>query len=262
MTGIQRLVRASRGAGFLALAALAFAATARASLIPGDSGNTQPNHTNPGAGVGGTVNFAVYDRTTGGTATDTFGTGLANFNTLFAAGSGSAAFDTTARYLYLYQVVNNGPNAGSFPISTSSVQVFPSLTTSFGTFTGTSFGTTVVGNPAGFADPGTISLGGAAPTVVLNGSSAQPNLVLEGSTSLRIIFTVGNELTSGRFSVLYGYTSNAAPVVDHAGLIDGGTTTDGLVLSAGTVPEPSAIVLSLIGLPLGLLLRRRIARQG
>jgi len=255
------MVRASRGAGFLALAALAFAAPARASLIPGDSGNTQPNHTNPGAGVGGTVNFAVYDRTTGGTATDTFGTGLANFNSLFTAGTGSGAFDTSARYLYLYQVVNNGPNSGSFPIAANSVQVNPGFVTSFGTFTGTSFGSTIVGPPAGFADPGTISLGGT-PTVVLNGAADQPNFVQEGSSSIRIIYTAVNELTTGRFSVLYGYTSNSAPVTDHSGMIDGGTTTDGFVLSAGTVPEPSAIVLSLIGLPLGLLLRRRIARQG
>jgi len=254
---LQRFVRAPRSAAFLALAAVAFATPARGAFIGSFSGNTQPNHTSPGQGVGGTINFAVYDRTTGGSAGDTFGTGLAGFDALFTAAGGSGAFNTASRYLYLYQTVNNGPGAGSFPISLNSVQVFPAFLTSYGTFTGTSFSTTVLGAPAGFNDPGTISTG-AAPVVVGGQAGLVTPLILLGSTSIRANYAP--EVFANQKSVLFGYTSNQGPVIDHSGLIDGGTTTDGLAASAGTVPEPSAVVLSLIGLPLGLFLRRRLAR--
>jgi len=233
--------------------ALTAAAPARAIFIAGFSGNTQPSHTAPGPGVGGTVNFAVYDATTGGSAGDTFGTGLAGFDALFTASAGSGAFNTASRYLYVYQTVNNGPNAGAFPISTNSVQATPANITSYGTVAGTSFSTTVVGAAAGFGDPSTFS-GGAAPVIVLQAGNSTPTLLL-GSTSLRALFSP--ELTAGAKSTLWVYTSNVAPQIGVTGLIDGGTTADGRAPTA--VPEPSAVALSLIGLPALMLLRRRRA---
>jgi len=248
-----------RGFGvLLTLAVVAVGAPARAAFLTTDSGNTQPYHTVPGPGVGGTVNFTVLDRT-GGTAGDVFGTGIANFDALFVAAAGSGAFDASAQYLYLYQTVNNGPSAGSFPISTNTVEVTPGFLTSYGTFTGTSFSTTVLGAPAGFNDPSAISTGASPVIVTGQGGLSSPGLIL-GSTSLRALFTP--ELFAGGKSVLWGYTSNRAPAIGQTGLIDGGTTSNGAVPTAAgpPVPEPSAVVLSLIGLPIGLLLRRRMAR--
>jgi hypothetical protein len=213
--------------------------------------------------VGGTINFTVLDALSGGgSANDTWGTGVANFNTLFVAGGGSGALSTTSRYLYLFQVVNNGPSSASFPISTQTTFVNPALVSSFGSFTGATFGTTsapfIQGVPAGFGDPSVASVpSNPAITGGVAGLIAPGSLIL-GSTSLKALFTT--ELTSGQSSTIYGFTSNVAPsVFSSAGLIDGGTTADGRAPTA--IPEPSSIVLGLIGLPFGLLLRRRLARD-
>jgi hypothetical protein len=60
--------------------------------------------------IGGTVYFAVYERT--GTEGDPWGTGMANLEGNFVEGKSfnntfSPALDTKARFLYLYQVVND-----------------------------------------------------------------------------------------------------------------------------------------------------------
>jgi hypothetical protein len=61
--------------------------------------------------MGGTVYFAVYKNMSGAEG-DTFGTGMPGFDQLFRRtmsnnSPDSPAFDATARYLYLYQVVND-----------------------------------------------------------------------------------------------------------------------------------------------------------
>lgn len=61
--------------------------------------------------MGGTVYFAVF-RNTGLLEGDTFGTGMKDFDAKFEAGrsfkdSMSPRYDTRAKYLYLYQVVND-----------------------------------------------------------------------------------------------------------------------------------------------------------
>jgi hypothetical protein len=60
--------------------------------------------------IGGTVYFAVFERV--GTEGDSWGTGMANFDSTFANGRSftdkfSPELDSRARYLYLYQVVND-----------------------------------------------------------------------------------------------------------------------------------------------------------
>ena len=60
--------------------------------------------------LGGSVYFAVF-RNMGALAKDgdTFGTGMKNFDKKFSGGNGfqfSPGFDSTAQYLYLYQIVN------------------------------------------------------------------------------------------------------------------------------------------------------------
>jgi hypothetical protein len=238
----------------VAVAAAMVGTPARAAYLASFSGNTQPYHNNvQGPGVGGTVNFAVYD-TTGGSAGDTWGTGVANFNSLFTAAAGSGALDTTAKYLYVYQTVNNGPSAGSFPISVNAVLVNPALVTSYGTFTGSSFSATVLGSPAGFGNPAADTTG-ATPGITTGQSGLNAPTVGLRTTSLVAIFSP--EIAANSKSNLWAYTSNAAPIFAQTGLLDGGTTADGRVPTA--VPEPSAALLSLIGLPFGLLLWRRLA---
>jgi hypothetical protein len=61
--------------------------------------------------MGGTVYFAVF-KNSGVVEGDTFGTGMANFDAKFEAGrsfkdSMSPQYDKKARYLYLYQIVND-----------------------------------------------------------------------------------------------------------------------------------------------------------
>ncbi|HYV37165.1 MAG TPA: hypothetical protein VE988_15775 [Gemmataceae bacterium] len=62
--------------------------------------------------MGGTVYFAVYERTGFGNPGDAFGTGYAGIDEMFKEGRAvngqySPGFDTTAKYLYVYQVVND-----------------------------------------------------------------------------------------------------------------------------------------------------------
>ena len=207
----------------------ASASVASASSISAFSGNTQPAK---GTGDAATVNFAVYDRA-GGSAGDTFNTGLAGFDSLFTAGSGSAAFDTSASYLYLYQTVANG----GLSVFENTVGVVSPIVTSFGSFTGTSFSDTVLGSPAGFSNTSPASTG-ATPTI--NGSvsdAVAPSLLIDGSSSVQAYFF--SEIPAGGKSILWGYTSNVAPQIGNTAILE----TTGANGSAATaiVPIPPAL---------------------
>src|SRR5439155_3370983 len=79
--------------------------------------------------LGGTVYFLVLERTGTGTGTgfdgDTWGTGTADFDRQFSEGrnfegSYSPSLDTKARFVYLYQIVNDRglrPQSQDNPIS-------------------------------------------------------------------------------------------------------------------------------------------------
>ena len=106
--------------GLLACLACALTTTgARADGLEGYTGFTRPG--NPAAkkltvrGVsvekgpkplGGTVLYMVYDRGDGKEG-DVFGTGIKDFDEKFVPGVKSGKLDKSARYLYLYQVVND-----------------------------------------------------------------------------------------------------------------------------------------------------------
>ncbi|MFM7151848.1 MAG: hypothetical protein ACKO23_18630, partial [Gemmataceae bacterium] len=91
------------------------------------------------ATVGATIYFMVFDRLDSKNKAekgDVFGTGLKNFDENFVVGKKSdrKGLDTSARYLYLYQVVNDsGRSAGVKTISVRLI-IDPQLITSWGHF--------------------------------------------------------------------------------------------------------------------------------
>jgi hypothetical protein len=264
---VLRLVCVAAPATFAVAAVLVPSSSAEGAYLTGFTGNTQPGHVSPPnqlSGVTGTVSFAVFDRS-GGTAGDTFGTGLANFDGRYTGGVNSPnTLDTGAKYLYLFETTNNGPNADAFPVSTNSVAWVPGRATSWGSFAGTVFRSPVLGNPAGFYMESPPSTTGVVGSVVAAGTGKAP-YVNPGSTSLRAFYAAPGpgELTTGQNSILWGYTSNSAPVFGSTSLQDGGTSADGIAptVSTAIVAEPPAALALGLGLPLaGLLFRRRTAR--
>jgi hypothetical protein len=238
------------------LAATVFLGAPRAEagyLLP-FTGNTFPVDSVPG--VDGHVNFTVLDHT-GGVAGDSFGTGVAGFDTHFTPGLGSGGLDTTARFLYLFQTVNDGSN--TLPISVNSVQAADAFVTSHGEWTtGGTLGFTNAGIPTIAGGP-YLGAGGASaapgdPSPALTGGmpgiASVPGLVgpafttSSGSTSIAANF---NPALGARFtSAIWGYTSNIVPIFSETSIQDGGTSALGMVPSA-SIPEPSSIVLAGIG---------------
>jgi hypothetical protein len=93
-------------------------------------------------GLGGTIYFAIFDLASG-TADDTWGTGIKGFNASFRpgldfAGDSSPSLDTSARYLYLYQVVNDRGTETPVRSTVLKLSNAESLT-SWGHFAGYSF---------------------------------------------------------------------------------------------------------------------------
>src|SRR5262249_47719607 len=101
--------------------------------------------------IGGTVYFTVLDRAryaparSRETAADAWGTGFKGFDKAFhkgldAMGDASPELDTTARYLYLYQTVNDRKT--KTPIRSTSVRLLvpPRRITSWGSFPDITFG--------------------------------------------------------------------------------------------------------------------------
>ncbi|MGN6367835.1 MAG: hypothetical protein ACTHN5_06200 [Phycisphaerae bacterium] len=239
----------TRHSTFAAAALLSLAAApAMASSIAAFSGNTQPAN----GGDAATINFAVYSNS--GTAGDAFGTGLANFDSLFAPGSSSSGFDASAAYLYLYQTV--ATNA----VFENTVGVTPSKVTSFGTFTNTSFSTNVLGTAAGFGNTSSASTP-ATPVIVSQTGLDTPN-IFDGSSSVQAFFFSypSAELAAGHKTVLWGYTSNYAPIIGNTAIIDA-AGANGQAATAGPtlVPLPDAFLTGLSTLG-GLALLAKLRR--
>src|SRR5437588_10847497 len=95
--------------------------------------------------IGGTVYFTVLDRAKGAEG-DTWGTGFKNFDLNFVRGGmfeggASPGLDTSARYLYLYQTVNDRGTDGVVTNTAIRLLVEPKSITSWGYFSGIGFGT-------------------------------------------------------------------------------------------------------------------------
>jgi hypothetical protein len=92
--------------------------------------------------LGSTVYYMVLERGKG-TEADTWGSGIKSFDTFFVPGRDCTGkkLDTSAHYLYLYQVVNDRPPgggliSGSIQSATVRLLVAPGRLTSWGHFAG------------------------------------------------------------------------------------------------------------------------------
>ena len=131
----------------LLVACLLAVPSARADALKAYTGYTRPGFTaeeraaKPVAvgavktAFGATVYFAVLDGKDGPPG-DTWGTGVKDFDTMFSAGldSPNRTLDTSARYLYLYQVVNDSGRDSAVLQATVRLLVDPRAITSWGHF--------------------------------------------------------------------------------------------------------------------------------
>jgi hypothetical protein len=274
-----------------AVALATSASASRADFVSSDTGNTETR--NASGTVDGTYNFAVLDRTTGGIAGDEFGA-VVNpratspsqrfdpyFDSRFVAGTGSGALDTSARYLYLFQIVNNGTGTDALRVLETSLGSTSDIT-SWGYFgapgkavgAGDDLGPVSLTNDLGNNAPdfevnGMTTTGVSRPHVTSDGSYVVPvHMTLTPNGTLVTAFDTGspatNELAAGHESVLIGFTSNVAPHLSATGsAFRFGNGAGGWAYGGGALPmpmpEPSAIALVGIGLACVALLywRRR-----
>jgi len=273
----------------LALAGLAVggpAPSARAEFLADFSGNTSVTSTGPNTTkLDGVYNFAVLNRT-GGTSGDTFGTGLSNFDSYFNAGTGSGGLNTSAKYLYLFEVVNS-PSGKALIQQVMTSLYHASDITSWGSFysltqegevTGVGFKDNkgAIGVPPDTASGNyfgsdTLTFDGVAHTGVTNpgvmiladGSSVTPLDVFMDGNNLRTVFSISNEpnqLANNSRSVLIGFTSDFDPTMGSFNMRNS-SSTPSTIYGAAPIPnpEPSAQVLAGVGVAglLGVALCRR-----
>ena len=103
--------------------------------------------------VGGTVYYMVLDLSRGKEG-DSWGTGVKGFNSTWLAGVdfrgvSSPGLDTTARYLYLYQTVNDRNTTSAIRSTSIRLLVEPEYITSWGHFQGNGFYSSSAARPAG-----------------------------------------------------------------------------------------------------------------
>ena len=212
---------------------LASAQVARADYLEGATGYTTMKDRATGELSPGYISFAVLDRGHGGFG-DTWATGLQYFNRRFVAGTdsfgtASAPLDNAARYLYIYQVSNNGPR-DAFRFATIPIVVPLQYITSWGFFRNAGFGDdddmrgtsqrVCATNPFGVLDraapPGSAVLNVYYPTALSIENGANPGLtpdeVLLTASSLRASFVeTPGMLAPDKSSVIFGFTSDLPP---------------------------------------------------
>jgi len=237
----------------------------KADYLSGFTGNTQFNGTKAvgffPAGDTGVVSYAVFDRTTGG-ALD-----LSSTNLL----SGTTALANSARYVYLYEVVNNlsrspaidalnvqNPDAYT-TLGYLSGQVFKDVATRDGGAlvqgTNTALGPNPTPNPGGAS---VVTVGQQVGGIAAGSGAINPDgetgigSTLPGFAS----FTFASPITFGKNSSVVFLTSNYAPQM-LPGLIHDGSFTVADIPTAVT-PEPTSVAMLGFGLcGAGWLYRRR-----
>lgn len=214
---------------------------ARAGLLQAYSGNTDTENTS--ASLQFLFDFAVYDRLSGGSAAgDTFGTGYSGFDAL-------SLVDTTARYLYLYEISSALGTLQYFEALqvlgvTSTTQVNLAFTDSNGVVSSTNpFGT----NAVNFQTNAPANVGVTSPGLVAQSGLVAGSLSLSGGT-----FEDNVSVPAGSTSEIIGFTSNDPPELSSAqstAFFTGGTIPI-------PVPEPGSLALCIAAAGGGFVLSR------
>jgi hypothetical protein len=238
-------------------------ARADAGFIDGFIGNVRAATTGGGGKVTG--NFAVLDRLSGASEPgDAFGTGMPNFDSLYVAGGGSAQFDTTARYLYLFQWMvspTSTASFGSYFFGGSSAR-FSSVTShqQWSLFLADQDGVVSTTNDFGldglpFSETAPANLGVVNAHLMADPASSLLSSVVNVSfTATTFSGSYSPLLTPGKASRIVGYTTNLAP-----GFITVASEPNyaGAAQVVPIVPEPGALLLLVIGGSGCLAIRRR-----
>jgi hypothetical protein len=268
-TTTARRIGAGRASALAILALVLPAQVASAGFIPIFLGNSQPTS---GSNVY-IVNFAVLDQT-GGSDGNTWGadpTNQLNFNAQFRAGTDSPALDTTATYLYLYQVVNDS-NLDGPSITLQILALFTDLNlkqiTSWGFFGGLGLaddmGRVNADNSFGMdrvnrENPAPINLGVKDPSVVKVNGALPPSTSLTRMTAAMGLFNAQwAGIMPTQYSSIFGFTTDltpGAPPMDVG--VKGSDNTFPLGQVVTVNPEPSGLVL----LGLGVALSSRVFRR-
>jgi hypothetical protein len=254
------LYRHALWGGALALALLGPpVGSARAGFLQAFSGNARAANPEGTWFISG--NFAVLDRLSGASSPgDVFGTGLPGFDSLAILGTGSPAFNTSARYLYLYQEVTlptslptgsgfiyggvYGDGQAHFSSVTSFAQWSLFLSDNRGIVSFTNdFGS----DGAPFTPSAPANLGVVNPSVASDpsGSSLIPVSPSVSSTA----FTVTGTITPGSIDRLHGFTTDAPPELLTEPVVPGYPTW---TYPIPEVPEPSSLLLGSIAWMVGL----------
>jgi hypothetical protein len=253
----------------LALGVALIASPAQAGFIQDFSGNTAPQKLDAkNQGVNSTVNFAVLSLEVDKDGnlkdkTDPWGTGLKGFAAKFVAiqGNGSGPLDTTATYLYLYQVTNNEPATAADTISSERLILPKGVTandiTSFGyfdtlglsdTFGGVAgvpvdAGPNFFGNTRSPGDPAVanVTVNGPGVAALAAGSFVKPTTVtIVEAKNQPTVFTTrwSTPLAPQQRSTIYGFTTFLDPQFSTATVAGTGPGFNGVVVPTGMAPAP------------------------
>jgi hypothetical protein len=223
-------------AASLTVLALTASPAAHAGILGPDSGNTEvANGTGnlTSRSTTGTINFAVY-KNSGHGGNDVFGTGFTNldmlgvtkFNTKSTnlGPSAHAGFDSHARYLYLYQISNNGP--GRITVN-ATLPVDPRSVTSYGVLVDHKTPLGLKDN-RGLVTGATMSYRGA--------NNFGPETFALTAQEQRLVSLHGGSLppwAQGTIGQLVGFTQNA-----NASLLGSGATLS--AMQPGVADDPDA----------------------
>ena len=246
---------------------------------PIEFGNTRYRYVaKNGVIIDGTLNVAVFQRQSNDG--DIWGTGFSGLPGELSkgsgvAGAGSPALDTSARYLYVYQLLNDGVSLQTI----GSVGITVKNATSWGAFNALGFvddqGLVKAGNPLGNdpgafdstfnpSETGSVHLGAVSPAAVaITSVELAPDGAAPGQASFRAVWSSSGAVRIGQSSALWLFTSDAPPEAavfsaQGATSVNGDTIGSQVRQGGGgggggggdvsATPEPSTLVLSCLGL--------------